>query len=529
MHSDPRLPTPLAGASRYQLLLRIASGGMGSVYLGTQRGAAGFRRVVAIKRAFPHLLEDPTFRRLLAMEARLASLVQHPNVVGITDVEDMNGELILVMDYIEGTSLAELLKSPDPFPASLGLRILLDAAEGLEAVHKCTDEEGHPLALVHRDVSPQNVLVGLDGIARIADFGIAQIHGPSSPTRSGLLRGKPSYMAPEYIETGTATPASDVFSLGVVAWETLTRERLFRGATDVDTLNRVRAAVVPAPSTVNKELPPAVDAVILRALAQDPSVRFHSAHQFAAALETALAGTTLLATRREVRVFVRQVAGADLAERRSALQNQNTDIIVPRASYDSAPEIPVVMNGADETTPTNATRILQDSEMRTGFFAKRGSLRQVAYGAMSVIGILAFGSGAVSLSTQRTVEPHPTVASIAQTANADTAGEGTLNSAMHLAPPPPTTPRPSSPFVAPSPRSRSTPAAMPIAAAPTMVPATIKDAGAAVVVVATPAPPPVAPPATEAPAAPPPPKVAPPPTSILAQPPGKAPDNPYDQ
>ena len=203
---DPRARPPRS-SSRLRLLLRIASGGMGTVYLGRQRGPAGFQRLVAIKRAHPHLLEDTSVVRMLAREARLASLVRHPNVVGVTDVEVSDGELLLVMEYVEGGLLAEVVAG-ELLPIGVALRIILDACEGLDAVHRTLDERGRLLGLVHRDVSPQNILVGVDGVARIADLGIARPSAGQGTTT--VVRGKPSYMAPEYVSTAKATAATDV-------------------------------------------------------------------------------------------------------------------------------------------------------------------------------------------------------------------------------------------------------------------------------------------------------------------------------
>ncbi len=350
MHPERSIET--TGGSRYRLLFRIASGGMGSVYLATQHGAAGFRRVVAIKRAFPHLLEDSDIRRLMASEIRLSSLVRHPHVVAISDVDDADGELSLIMEYVEGASLAELMRHG--LPQVLGMRMVLDAAEGLQAVHDCTDENNQPLGLVHRDISPQNILVGVDGVARIADFGIAQARDKTGATVSGLIRGKPSYLAPEYIETSFATPSSDVFALAIVAWEVLTQRRLFRGVNDVDTIARVRSAKVEPPSRLVPGIPAAVDAVLLRALALKPEDRYPTSHSFGEALEGALRDSALLGRRGPVANFVRKAMGPTLTERRSLVQ-QATAVVAPSGSPQTVPvprtseaDIPVVLPGASE-------------------------------------------------------------------------------------------------------------------------------------------------------------------------------------
>ena len=334
------LDKELRTSSRYRIVSRIANGGMGSVYMAAQHGAAGFRRIVAIKRGFPHLLEDPSFRKLLASEARLASLVRHPNVVAVSDVEEADGELSIVMEYVEGVSLAELLRGDVQLPLYLALRIILDAAEGLDAIHRCTTESGRPLGLVHRDISPQNILVGVDGVARIADFGIAQTYDSGS-TGSGMLRGKPAYMAPEYVETSVAAPGCDVFALAVIVWESLAGRRLFRAGTDIETINRVRACVVPPPSTFNRAIAPELDAVVLRALAYEPRLRYPSAIAFAQGL--AAAGPVLpLKARTDLGRIVRAVAGPVLAQRRASLSEAGATPVARTSGAD----LPVVIDAS---------------------------------------------------------------------------------------------------------------------------------------------------------------------------------------
>jgi serine/threonine-protein kinase len=248
---------------------------MGTVYLGRQRGAAGFQRLVAIKRAHPHLLESPGASAAFATEARIAASIHHTNVVSVLDVEELDGELLLVMDYVEGVSLAQLLPwvepSGAPMPSRVALRILVDACVGLGAVHGARDEKGRPLGVVHRDVSPQNVLVGVDGVAKITDFGVAKNASFGAVTEPGALKGKISYMAPEYVERGEASIASDVFAMGLVAWEALAQKRAteLRGRAEEGRLTGELAAL---------------DPVIAKATERDAEARHESALSLARAL-----------------------------------------------------------------------------------------------------------------------------------------------------------------------------------------------------------------------------------------------------
>jgi eukaryotic-like serine/threonine-protein kinase len=278
----------LPSSSRYELLVKIASGGMATVYVGRLSGSAGFSRLVAIKRAHAHLLEDPTFAKMLVAEAKLAACIHHPNVVAVQDVEEAEGELLLVMDYVEGVALSELLRQEErPLPARAATRVILDACAGLHAAHELKDDDGKHLGIVHRDVSPHNILVGVDGVARLTDFGIAKsnVHSQGAPhTLSGSLKGKVAYMAPEYVDLGYVDARGDVFSLGIVAREVLTRRRLFRGATEIESLKLVLAAEVPRPSEVAPWLGRGLDAVLLKALARSPAHRFASAADLGDAL-----------------------------------------------------------------------------------------------------------------------------------------------------------------------------------------------------------------------------------------------------
>jgi serine/threonine-protein kinase len=299
----------LPSTSRYELLVKIASGGMATVYVGRLSGAAGITRLVAIKRAHAHLLEDVAFSKMLIAEAKLASRIHHPNVVAVQNVEEAEGELLLVMDYVEGASLADLLGSDDiPLPARVAVRVLLDGCAGLQAAHSLEGDDGQPLGIVHRDVSPHNILVGVDGVARLTDFGIAKSSGhtgSAAQTSTGALKGKVAYMAPEYVEAGQLDARSDVFSLGIVAWEALTRQRLFRGANEIESLRLVLATDVARPSEVAPWVGKGLDDVIMKALARSPRERFTTASEFGDALEAAARREDLIATAAQVGTVVR--------------------------------------------------------------------------------------------------------------------------------------------------------------------------------------------------------------------------------
>ncbi|MBX3274446.1 MAG: serine/threonine protein kinase [Sandaracinaceae bacterium] len=276
---------------RYEVLCQLASGGMATVYVARRGGVAGFERLVAIKVLHPHLAHDEDFISMFLDEARLAARIRHPNVVATLDISDTEGDgFFLVMDYVEGDHLGHLLRGAalggERLPAPVTARIVMDALAGLSAAHSLTSPDGELLQLVHRDVSPHNILVGADGIARITDFGVAKAQVRLSSTRDGQFKGKLSYMAPEQAASGQADQRSDLFSMGIVLWEALTGRRLFRGENNADVLNKILNPEVPSPSQLDAVLAP-FDAVVHKALAREPDDRFQSAEEFLEAVEEA--------------------------------------------------------------------------------------------------------------------------------------------------------------------------------------------------------------------------------------------------
>ncbi len=334
--TPPALPSA-SGASRwlgrYELLHEIASGGMATVYLGRARGAAGFERVVAIKVCHPHLRGDEEFATMFLDEARLAARIHHPNVVGTLDVGD-DETLYLVMEYVEGDRLSGLIKAAAKkgtgVPVEIGARLMIDALSGLHAAHELTDPQGRPLQIVHRDVSPQNILVGIDGVARITDFGIAKAEARVTVTREGQVKGKMSYMAPEQMTTSKVDRRADVYAAGVVLWETLTGRRLFRTDSDAETLNLVLHGVVPKPSSVTPGLTPELDEIVGKALERDPERRYATAADFAEALENA---SFKIATARAVAATVQDYLGESIAARRELVRKlDEAGVLTPERS-----------------------------------------------------------------------------------------------------------------------------------------------------------------------------------------------------
>jgi len=265
----------------------MASGGMASVHLGRLLGPVGFSKIVAIKRLHEQFATDPEFLSMFIDEARMASAISHPNVVSSLDVVVEHDELLLVMEYVQGETLAQLAKlaRKRKAPASFGIvqRIVCDALDGLHAAHTAS-VGGRALNIVHRDVSPQNIMVGINGVARVLDFGIAKAQSQSSTTRPGRVMGKTSYLSPEQLRGQLLDARTDVFSAGVVLWESLTQRRLFYSEDLQTTMDRLLTAVIPTPSTKNPAVSPELDRVVMKALQRDVSLRYESAAAFANAL-----------------------------------------------------------------------------------------------------------------------------------------------------------------------------------------------------------------------------------------------------
>ncbi len=315
--------TPRA-LGRFELVAELASGGMATVFLGRLGGAGGFQRFVAIKRLHSHLANDSEFVDMFLDEARLAARLHHPNVVPILEIGQSELGYYLVMEYVEGETLARLLnlshQAGAPVPTNVTVRIFLDVLEGLHAAHELVGDDGAPLDIVHRDVSPQNVLVGVEGAAKITDFGVAHAADRLAHTRTGQLKGKFSYMAPEQALGTNVDRRADVFAVGTCLWEALACRRLFKGDNEADTLEKVLRGPIPRLRSIQRNLHPAIEAVVAKALERDPNARFASCAAFAEALERAAIQAGVLGTQRDVMTHVQRVLGPLLSQQREAVR-----------------------------------------------------------------------------------------------------------------------------------------------------------------------------------------------------------------
>jgi eukaryotic-like serine/threonine-protein kinase len=423
---------------RYRLYGIIAAGGMATVHYGRMHGQLGFARTVAGKRRHREYARDPEFVAMFMDEARLAARVHHPNVVQTLDVVASDGELFLVMEYLPAVSLSQLFvavqRRGERAPAAVAVAIVSDVLRGLHAAHEATDEDGDPLDIVHRDVSPQNVLVGADGVARVLDFGIAKATGRASQvTREGQVKGKFAYMAPEQVTNVGVGRQSDVFAASIVLWEVLTGQRLFQAESEPALLAAVLSGPIRAPSSVAAELGPEIDRVVLRGLARDLSVRYASGRDMALDLEA----HAVLASPSQVGKWVESLAGDDLARRAARvteIESESRSVRVSAASILATPSEAPAEPSAGPSVAMVST--------------KRRHLPAIATFAAAIVGALGVGLGVRSARTAPSRAPDvPTV----QPSARESAPPSALS--PHETTPPPR--EGADPAMAPSPPPRS--------------------------------------------------------------------------
>ena len=280
---------PTASFGKYHLFASLGRGGMADVYLSVARGPMGFNKLAVIKRLRANLADDSSFRNMFLDEARLAARLNHPNVVHTYEVGEQDGNYFIAMEYLEGQSLnkviREAVKQGTVFDQAFCARVVSDALAGLHSAHELRDYDGRPLNIIHRDVSPHNVFVTYAGQVKLVDFGIAKAALSSTETEVGVLKGKVAYMAPEQAMGGPIDCRADIFSMGIVLWELLARQRLMSGDTAAATLHRLLNAPIPSISTVRPDVDPELESIIARALEKDPRYRFDTAQEMRDALD----------------------------------------------------------------------------------------------------------------------------------------------------------------------------------------------------------------------------------------------------
>jgi serine/threonine protein kinase len=332
---------------------------MASVYLARVRGEAGFSRLYALKVLHPELATQSELVDMLLDEARIAARLHHPNVASTVDLGREGERIFLVMDYVDGVALDRLLrKNLDVRPPELIVPLAIDALRGLHAAHIMRGDDGAPLDLVHRDVTPGNVLVGMDGVGRIADFGVAKARARITKTNPGIVKGKAGYIAPEVILGRGIDARADVFSMGVLLWNALTGQDLFDTGDLASTLTSLLSRDVPPPSTVGLKPPPIFDAPILTALARDPAHRHENALEMAQALQDALLVYGKPVEPEKIGAWVFESFGPQLEVRRKAAAQPSAD----DSAWDPDTVEPPSTSGMVRMDPTG--RVLDVIEQR---------------------------------------------------------------------------------------------------------------------------------------------------------------------
>ena len=276
-------------ANSYEIIARLATGGMAEIFLARGASAAGVERYVVLKRVLRHRADDASFVRMFLDEARLAAQLQHPHIAQVYDVGKLGDSYFFTMEYVHGETVRALLQRSHglrkQIPLGAVLAIVAGAASGLHHAHERKGFDGKPLGIVHRDISPSNLMISFEGHVKVVDFGVAKAAHRSTETASGTVKGKISYLSPEQARGGGVDRRSDLFSLGIVMWELLTLERMYRRTSDFENMVAIVNEPAPAPSSVRSEIPPELDGIVLRMLEKDPAARFQTADELHEALE----------------------------------------------------------------------------------------------------------------------------------------------------------------------------------------------------------------------------------------------------
>jgi len=334
-----RLKKPIP-FGKYYLLERINVGGMAEVFKAKAFGVEGFERLVAVKRILPNIAEDEEFITMFIDEAKIAVQLQHANIAQIFDLGKVDDAYFIALEYVRGRDLRaifdRLRARKDVMPTAQACFVILQVCEGLDYAHNKRDPQGRELHLVHRDISPQNVLIGFEGEIKLIDFGIAKAAGKASKTQAGILKGKFGYMSPEQVRGLPIDRRSDIFSVGIVLYELLTGERLFVGESDFSTLEKVRNVEIVPPSNYNKTIPEELERIALKALAKDPEDRYQNAIDLHDDLRAFLYTKGELYSRKDLAAWMKKFFPVEIEEE-NAKAEQFQQIVAPGASPPATP------------------------------------------------------------------------------------------------------------------------------------------------------------------------------------------------
>ncbi|HEY5946467.1 MAG TPA: serine/threonine-protein kinase [Kofleriaceae bacterium] len=413
-------PAPLDKKfGRYELLTMLARGGMAEVFLARMSGVGGFAKLLVIKRMLPHLNDDPEFREMFLNEGRVTARLSHSNLCQVYDLGEVEGEVFLAMEYLEGLAWAELVPL---LPRGRGVELRVAATvigqicEGLRYAHEFTDVDGTPMPIVHRDVSPQNLFITTEGVCKLLDFGVSKILTEGTRTRTGMLKGKLPYMAPEQIRSEAIDARADVFSMGVVLWEALTGERLFQRDSDYLIWKAITEEAIPPVTSRVAGLPPQIDHVVARALERDVEKRYPSIRAFAGELRDVAdraGGTFDTATLGQI---LKSLGAGKLAER-----NDKVSRAIGRPSRMSDP--PPLPAAITEPVPIIEPSVTHSIALRDASVKLRRKPRRM-WGAIAGVAVLvALGVGVAAWIARDDGTPLAAVRGDAATVAVEAAGD----------------------------------------------------------------------------------------------------------
>jgi len=340
----------------YELVLRVGRGGMAAVWVARERAAATKDdRLVAVKVMLTELADESDFIKMFLDEVRLVRSIRHPNVVDVYDVGEDEGVMWMAMEWVEGESLHSVIAEAGKrraIPPELAVRIIADAAAGVHAAHELRDLDGSLRGVVHRDISPHNILIGTNGVVKLVDFGVAKaVNRISEATRAGQLKGKFGYMSPEQARGKAVDRRSDIFSLGIVLFELTTSRRLFRGEHDVETLRLVISGGIPKPTLIDSKYPLELERIVLKALERNVAARYQTAAEFEQDLRAYLKSERLIVPQSGVAGILKRVLGERIEQRRKAVRSSL------RALNSGIPSGSEVLSNDPAFTPTGKDRI----------------------------------------------------------------------------------------------------------------------------------------------------------------------------
>ena len=309
---------------KYYLLERINVGGMAEVFKAKTFGVEGFERLLAVKRILPNIAEDEEFITMFIDEAKIAVQLQHANIAQIFDLGKVDESFFIALEYVNGRDLRSIFdrmrNKAESLPIAMASYVIMQVCEGLDYAHNKRDAQGRELHLVHRDISPQNVLIGYEGECKLIDFGIAKAAGKASKTQAGILKGKFGYMSPEQVRGLPIDRRSDIFAVGIVLYELLTGERLFIGESDFSTLEKVRNVEIHPPSSYNKKIPQELERVVLKALARDPDDRYANAIDLHDDLQSFLYSVGEFFSRKDLAAWMKKTFAMEIEEDNAKLE-----------------------------------------------------------------------------------------------------------------------------------------------------------------------------------------------------------------